>query len=169
MNTKSQTAAESQATPAQAPAVAAVSEAKRAVQPVDARRLKEWVQVVDPWFLEVPAGTTLEDVLLPSYWAHIARKLRAKALILVYAEDGTWEAELRVRDVGAQTAQVGVIRQNRWDTAIAAQEFGDFIIEHTVADGWRIRRKSDGSVPVKGFTTKDGVLAEIPGLLKRAA
>jgi hypothetical protein len=52
------------------------------------------------------AGTTLEDVLKPEYWKAAAAHLHPSDRIQVEAADGSFFAELSVRDVGKTWAKV---------------------------------------------------------------
>lgn len=55
------------------------------------------------------AGATLEHVLEPGYWAHVAKTLRAGDHIEVLAEDGSWWAMLLVRYTGRTEVAVAVL------------------------------------------------------------
>ncbi len=46
------------------------------------------------------AGTTLEQMLNPKYWAHVAREMRLYDKIEAIVEDGSVEYEFRVLSVG---------------------------------------------------------------------
>lgn len=58
------------------------------------------------WAADPEQGTTLEDMLDPSYWAHSARNLKSRDKIIVWEESGAFYAELLVIDAGANWAKV---------------------------------------------------------------
>lgn len=51
-------------------------------------------------------GVTLDDVLKPDYWTHVAPSLRVGHRIELLAADGSWWAMLIVRAVGRHDAVV---------------------------------------------------------------
>lgn len=61
-------------------------------------------------FAEVPAGTTLEDVLTPEYWANHTQRLKRGAVIEILSEDSALDCELRVLKVGQTFAHVRLLR-----------------------------------------------------------
>lgn len=73
----------------------------------------------NPWFVELPAGTTPEQIMVPGYWAHYVHKLAPLDLIEVFCEDGSWEWLYRVMFVGGgevRLSPVGAItRHDRAD------------------------------------------------------
>lgn len=58
----------------------------------------------------VPPGTTLEDVLEPTYWANHANRLKRGAIIEILSEDSVLDCELRVLEVGPTFARVRLLR-----------------------------------------------------------
>lgn len=48
------------------------------------------------WFALIPADTTLDEIIHPSYWAHLAKKINIGDLIEANAEDGTFFQVFRV-------------------------------------------------------------------------
>lgn len=47
--------------------------------------------------IDIEYGVTLEDVLEPSYWAHVASQMQPMDEIKVRTEDGSWVAFLMVK------------------------------------------------------------------------
>ena len=72
-------------------------------------RLKEIEHVRRDWFMDVPAGVVLDDVLKPGYLAHYTKTLRPLDRIEAFCEDGSWEAMLRVMFVGQVEVKTRVI------------------------------------------------------------
>jgi len=62
------------------------------------------------YFITPADGTTLDDVLDPLYWSHVAQRLRPTDLVEVHAEDGSFFAELFVREAGRQQATLVPLR-----------------------------------------------------------
>lgn len=58
----------------------------------------------------VPPGTTLTDVLEPTYWANHAHRLKRGAIIDILSEDGSLDCELRVLEIGPTFAKVRLLR-----------------------------------------------------------
>lgn len=70
-------------------------------------------------------GTTESDLIEPSYWAHLASRLRAKDRIEVHADDGAWFAELLVLDAGRAYAKVAVLRFIKLEASVPGNELAD--------------------------------------------
>lgn len=100
-------------------------------------------------------GTTLQDMLKPEYWAHVATKLRPNSRIEVVAEDSTWFAELFVVSVGRTWAQVSLLRfVELTESVVPAIPSAKFVIK------WRgakhkhcVMRVADNAVLHDGFAT----------------
>ena len=58
------------------------------------------------WRVNVPADTDYKELFVPSFWANVAIKLVRGDVIEVFAEDGSWYAELLVRVQARTHAQV---------------------------------------------------------------
>jgi hypothetical protein len=103
-------------------------------------------------------GTTIDDMLKPEYWAHIATKLRPTYRIEVNAEDGSFFAELIVRDAGRTWAKVALLRHKTFDDGadiLGESPAPDYVINFRVGPTkWRVQRKSDGEVLRSGFISK---------------
>src|SRR6185295_13765911 len=70
--------------------------------PVSPAKMRDAGQLQQQWFVEVNNGVTVEDLLRPAFWAHCvtSRSLKHLAKIAVMPADGSYYAELLVRDVG---------------------------------------------------------------------
>jgi len=55
--------------------------------------------------------TPFDAVIQPEYWAHVSARMRPGDRIEVQAEDGSYWAELLVRDAGRLFAKVAVLRK----------------------------------------------------------
>ena len=75
-------------------------------------------------FFVVPeAGTPFEALLNDSYWAHVSAKMKPQSQIEVWAEDGSYYAELLVLDAGKLYAKVATKVHIKLD-AIEVKEGG---------------------------------------------
>lgn len=103
-------------------------------------------------------GTTIDDMLKPEYWAHVAAKLRPTYRIEANAEDGSFFAEFIVRDAGRTWAKVVLLRQKFFDDGadiLSESAAPDFVINFRVGpQKWRVQRKSDKEVIRHGFATR---------------
>lgn len=109
---------------------------------------------------------TLDDVLVPSYWTHVATKFKPGTRIEVLSADMTWFAELLVIDSSRSHASVAVLRQVKValparKAAPAAGAELDFVekgYEVKFAGQekkYRVIRKSDKKELKDGFPTED--------------
>jgi len=96
-----------------------------------------------------PAGHTLEHMLSPAYWAHVAPKLMPWAKIEVRAEDGTYYGELLVLACDRTWARMHVLR---WDdlttqdvsmTAAMMPAASAYEVKHNPTLRWHVVRKAD--------------------------
>lgn len=95
-----------------------------------------------------PAGHTLEHMLSPAYWAHVAPKLRPWDKVEIRAEDGTYFAEFLVLACDRTWAKMHVLR---WDdlttqdvSLSAAQPAASaYEVKHNPTLHWHVVRKAD--------------------------
>lgn len=106
-------------------------------------------------FAEVPAGTTLDDVLTPEYWANHTQRLKRGAVIEILSEDSGLDCELRVLKVGPTFAHVRLLR-NYIESAAPAVSTGlheDVKVSFGgKQDRWRITHRD--AVVQSGMETK---------------
>lgn len=100
-----------------------------------------------------PAGTTIEEILEPSYWAHVARRLTPYDFIEIVPEDGAFYARLIVVNTGKLFAKVQLIEKIDLNTptkvtAIMAMNLFDTKYAGPTAK-WRVIRKADNAVVSK--------------------
>lgn len=57
-----------------------------------------------------PAGTPLEDVMDPSFWACHTHRLKPGTIVEVLSQDNVLDCELRVLEVGPTFAKVRLLR-----------------------------------------------------------
>lgn len=66
----------------------------------NASRFQLAEQVVQNWAVMVEEGTTVDDLLKPEFFTHVAPALRPFSKIFVLTDDGSYYAELLVRNAG---------------------------------------------------------------------
>jgi hypothetical protein len=126
-------------------------------QPVIPTRMQLAEQVRNIWCLTVPVGTTVQDMLNPGYWAHLARQLQPGDRIEVEPDDGSYFAELRVLDSGNQYAKVMALREVKLEAVEPSASVS--VPGHTVEwsgrhTKWRVVRESDRKVLKDGLASK---------------
>ena len=99
------------------------------------------------WRYFAPAGVTLEMCSRPDYWSNCIRELGQQRVnskhawnkIEIIAEDGTWEAELRVLSATAGLVTTRVIRE--WHLPARPGRKPNlpdgYTVEFIPANGWR--------------------------------
>lgn len=112
----------------------------------------EFVRTV--WGAQPEPGTTLEEMLLPEYWAHVAKTIKPGDRIDVTAADGSWFAELFVRGVTPNAVCVAVLREVRFNDSDAPAT-GGVTVKHRGGAGWSVVRDKDKVVLFEGGATKE--------------
>lgn len=120
-------------------------------------------------------GTTLEELLKPGYWSHVAAKLRKGDRIEVVTEDGTYFAEFFVKHANKIEAHVALLRENQIAKPQSKADDLDLdkmFPEHSIryAGGkWRILRKDDKAVLKGELKSKEEAILWLQGYLKDIA
>lgn len=109
--------------------------------------------VTNSYFTLVPLGHTPDDLLVPSYWMHVARKLKPNYFIRVRAEDGSFDGELLVLQSSDTWAKcVWFVLNHREGAELASTDHTPqrdrFKLEAT-AKGWRVIEKDSGKTLAK--------------------
>lgn len=119
-------------------------------------------QLRQDWVVNAEEGTAVQDVLDPSYWAHMAAQLQVYDHIEVRLETGAWLLELIVLDVGRNYARVYVAQ--KYDFAEVDVTAPSNAITHRV--DWKgpqrkhvVIRLSDSAVLQEGFSDKKEAIA----------
>lgn len=114
------------------------------------------------FLLEVPTGTTLEDVLAPGFWKNVWREMTRGggkyAKIEVICEDQTWEAELRVYATGDGFVKCRTL--NSWDAKRAQGrplKLPDGWTAEPVGSSWRVRNAAGEPVVQNAASEWDAI------------
>lgn len=99
------------------------------------------------WRYFAPPGVTLEMCQRPDYWRNCLRELGQQRVngrhawnkIEIIAEDGTWEADLRVLSVSDGLVRTRLLRE--WNAPARPGRKPNvpegYIVEHVPNNGWR--------------------------------
>lgn len=116
----------------------------------------EYIRTV--WAAQPESGTTLDEMLLPEYWANVAKTIKVGDRIDVTAEDGSWFAELYVRSAQPLALKVFVLRHTVFDAPRVKDAISPYDVRHRGGAGWSVVRLSDKAVLFEGG--KDRTVAE---------
>lgn len=129
-------------------------------------------QMRQDWVVNAEEGTSVQDVLDPGYWAHMAQHLQLYDHIEVRLETGEWILDLIVLDVGRTYARVYLANKHSFDEVDTAPPVG--AITHKVE--WKgpqrkyvVIRNSDSAALQEGFATKPEALAWMENHIKVSA
>ena len=107
------------------------------------------------WFAQPEPGTTIEEMLKPSYWAHVAKAIKKGDRIEITPTNGEWFAELYVRSTTGASVYVFKLRYVEFGAKLIIDE--GIEVKHRGAAGWSAVRKSDKKVLVEKAETKEDV------------
>lgn len=106
------------------------------------------------WSIVPEAGTSLEDVLAPEFWANVSKSLKKGDHIDVVPDSGEYYAELFVVAAGDKFAKVVVLRRVDFTQPGIKSDASEFEAKHRGGAGWSVIRKSDKSVMFEKAATK---------------
>ena len=107
-------------------------------------------------------GITLDDMVRPEYWAHVARTLRPGDRIEVCPDDRSWFAELFVVSQSDTDVRVAVLRSTKIELPEVKplvqrsapkpgqKDDSSYEVKHRGAAGWSVVRKVDKAVVFEG-------------------
>lgn len=100
-------------------------------------------------------GATLDDLMRPAFWAHVAAQMRPGALIDVVDPAGSYDATLRVTETGEGWAKVRMLRLWTAEPAAAEEDHGARVEWGGPRHKWRVVRGSDNAAIHIGCATED--------------
>lgn len=126
------------------------------MQPIQENRFSDASYKRNLWNVIIPHDVPFEDVENPSYWAHVAQKLRPMDRIEVFREDGTEWAELLVVMTDRVSAKVVVLNRVALERAAVEDSDPQYRIEWAGPHHkFRVVRVSDKEVIQSGFDSRD--------------
>lgn len=130
-------------------------------------QLAEYARQV--WRVTAPADTKIEDLLVPSFWGHIAQSLRSGDLIEVVSEDNSWFADLYVRWARRLEASVSLKNSGLLEArAVTDDQASEYMIKFRGARSkFTILKGKD--VVKDGFETENQAQAYLTDYLKQLA
>jgi hypothetical protein len=136
------------------PVVAEKPKAPRAII-LNPQRMNLAEQLRQDWVVNAEEGTTVNDVISPGYWAHMASQMQPYDRVDVRLETGEWLLELIVLAVGRNYAQVFVAQQYTFAESKIGSD--DTAVTHKVV--WKgpqhkhaVIRIADGAMIQEGFS-----------------
>jgi len=121
------------------------------------------------WRYMAPAGHTLEMCQRPDYWRNVTRECGQQRVlnrpawnrIEIIAEDGSWEAELRVMSISNGLVQTRLLRE--WAAPSKPGRKPNlpdgYVVEMISGNGWRALDPNAQPVAVNQITEDDAVRA----------
>lgn len=112
------------------------------------------------WQIRVDAGVTIEDLIHPHFWKHVAKKFTDYDLIDVISKDNSYIAELRVlrhTDMAVKTVLTNFIDLTKIDYSdLASTMQSDYYVKFMGADEWCVMRKTatGADAVLKGFPSE---------------
>lgn len=138
---------------------------KRKIKPIIAPRIQFAEQVRHLYRVTLEEGQTLEDVLEPETWSHIAVQLQQFDRIEVVEETGAFYAELLVASCDRTSASVTVlVHKELAPSEVAEREADVYPKWRGPIHKWCAIRKSDGAVLKSEMQDKGEALNYITGI-----
>lgn len=144
---------ETSSTEVKTAALTAVPERK--VQPIEEARIKSGDFVRSFYMATAFENTEPTDLLKPEYWAHFAQKLRLRDRIEVWANDGSWIADVVVMGATKNSADVRVLRVDYLDNVRPVGDLPEGLKSYEVRyrgihSQWSVIRVADNAVVHEG-------------------
>ena len=136
---------------------------ERKVRPMEDARFKGAEYGRELWLCTAFENTRPEDLTEPAYWAHLAMKLRPRARIEAWADDGTWLAEYVVLEAGRTWARVRMLQVYHLGTEDVAMTHAEAMSPYEITfrgphAQWSVIRKSDREVLHDAEATQEGAV-----------
>lgn len=116
------------------------------------------------------AGTTVEDVLEPAYWANIAEQLQPATRIEVMPMDGAYFAELIVLSASRTAAVVAPLRivhlTAASDAAVEQGEDPEYSVKFRGPRKFCVMRNADNQPVIEDIDTKEQAYRELSDYVK---
>lgn len=125
-------------------------------------QLKQASYARNEFHVTTGAGSTIDELLNPLVWAHVANQMKKFDLVEVVCEDGSYYAELLVTKAKGPEIALAILRHvNLAETDTSSADLGDYEVKFRGKAKWSIVRKNDKVVIKDGFDSKDAAAAEL--------
>jgi hypothetical protein len=132
-------------------------------------QLSEYLR--NDWVVTAEQGTTLDDIVNPAFFAHMASQMKAYDHVEVRVDDGSWLSELLVLQVERNWVRVRVLTY--YDLADNSSQDSAPSVYETAWKGphlkWSVIRKSDHENIKSGFVDRVSADAALRDLERLAA
>lgn len=147
------------ATKPKASEVAAIPVPERKVQPLSTNRIKSGDFVRTFYVATAHENTEPQDLLRPEYFAHVAAQFKPRDRIEVWADDGSWIADLVVMGASRNSADVRLLNTYQINSAHSPgdtpSELQSYFVKHRgVHSQWSVIRKADNHVVFEGGSSR---------------
>lgn len=105
------------------------------------------------WIVKPEATATVEDLLEPGYWAHVARQIRAGDRVEAVPDDRSYYAEFFVLAASSNWAKLVLLREETLIKDSGKSVDGEFAIGFAGPHKWRVTRGKE--VLSKGHDDKE--------------
>lgn len=105
------------------------------------------------WDLKANPGDTAEAPLSRDWWKQIGQRVSRHDVVHVFADDESWELELRVEASGPGFAEVTAVKLIKRQGVSQAQEIlgdGTHVLTFVGGNGFCVKRIADGCLVVQG-------------------
>jgi hypothetical protein len=143
---------------------AAPAAAKKRAVVIDPQRMQNAEYLRRDWVLTAEEGTTVDDVLDPSYWAHVAGQLTEYDRIEVRVDTGEYLLEMLVKQKGRNWAQVALLHHHDLVGDVKTGDVGGEEFE-AIWKGpllkWCAMRKADKQILEQKLGSREAAMAWI--------
>ena len=130
---------------------------------LDPQRIQNAEYLRRDWVCTAEEGTTVDDILAPSYWCHIASQMGIYDRIEVRIDTGEFMLELLVKEVGRNWAQVVILHEHDLTSKVDAEAVTDAYEAKFKGSllKWCVIRKQDNQILQDKLEGKPAALAWI--------
>jgi len=149
----------------------AVPQPERKVQPIIEARIKGGDFIRALYVATAFENTQPTDLLKPEYWANFAQKLKLRDRIEVWADDGSWIADVVVLGSTRTSADVRLLRVDYLDqftpdeTGTGALKSYD-VRYRGIHSQWSVIRLADGAIISEGHGSRQAATTVLNEHLK---
>lgn len=107
------------------------------------------------YFVNPEPGTEIKTLLEPSFWAHVAPKLRPYTEITAVPDDNAWYARFLVLFATSNEAKVVLIAEAQLESFEPSDPEDEYEIKWRGGAKFGVIKKADGEVVKDGFPNKE--------------